>query len=271
MTWILKMFTRRWWWVTIVVLLGVLFLVRLGTWQLDRLQQRRDQNALVASRWNQEPLDINRDPTPEDLDTLGYRRIEASGTYDYDRQILLINQQMPDMAPGVTLVTPLILDNNQAVLVARGLVYYNDTQDKTLTQFNEESEAMVVGLARASETNPDTPILENGQFEWHRIDIPAIQHQVPYQLLPFFIEQLPEPGRSLVAMPLRQIPEDVQMIGDEGNHFSYAIQWFSFALMLGVGYPFYIRWQEMREKRIEEEASKGTVDLSESVTNQQVG
>ncbi len=92
-------------------------------------------------------------------------------------------------------------------------------------------------------------------LEWHRLDIPAIQHQMPYELLPFFIEQLPEPGRSTVEMPLRQIPEDVQMIGDEGSHFSYAIQWFSFAMMFGVGYPFFIRWQELREKRIRKNAT----------------
>ena len=254
MSMLLKMFNRRWWWATLLVVLGVLFLARLGTWQLDRLSQRRTQNTFVAARWNQEPLDINREAIPTDLGALGYRRLMVEGTFDYENQIVLSNQQMPDFAPGVVVVTPLRLPDNKAVLVARGLLYYNDVQEGKLAQYNEASAATVVGMARASETNPDTPIPDKPLLEWHRVDIPAIQHQMPYELLPFFIEQLPEPGRSTVEMPLRQIPEDVQMIGDEGSHFSYAIQWFSFAMMFGVGYPFFIRWQELREKRIREEA-----------------
>jgi len=30
----------------------------------------------------------------------------------------------------------------------------------------------------------------------------------------------------------------------EGSHFGYALQWFSFAAILFVGYPFYLRKQE---------------------------
>lgn len=250
---LLKMFNRRWWWSTLLVVLGMIFLARLGFWQLDRLEQRRTQNAYVASRWNEDPLDINQNMIPDDLKALGYRRLKASGTFDYANQIVLSNQQMPDLGTGVVVITPLLLADNQAVLVARGLLYYNDAQGESLAQFNEASEATIVGLARASDTNAHTPIQDTPQKEWHRIDIPAIQEQMPYQLLPFFIEQLPEPGRNSAQMPLRQIPEDVQMISDEGSHFSYAIQWFTFALMFGVGYPFFIRWQEMREKRIRNE------------------
>jgi surfeit locus 1 family protein len=34
----------------------------------------------------------------------------------------------------------------------------------------------------------------------------------------------------------------------EGSHFGYAVQWFSFATLLLVGYPFYIRRQETKTK-----------------------
>jgi hypothetical protein len=69
---------------------------------------------------------------------------------------------------------------------------------------------------------------------------------MPYELLPVFILQLPEEGRSFNDLPLREEP----LVLDEGSHFSYAIQWFMFALILGVGYIFFIRTQELREQRI---------------------
>lgn len=249
----LKMFNRRWWWVTLLVLLGIAFLARLGFWQLDRLEQRRAQNVYVASRWNQEPLDLNQNGLPSAVEELGYRRVEATGKFDYANQILLINQAMPDQSPAVLVVTPLILDDQRAVLVARGLLYYNDAKPATLAQYNEGEAGTVVGIMRMSDTNANTPIPDQAQLEWHRIDIPALQQQMPYPLLPLFIEQLPEPGRTFESLPVRQIPEDVQEITDEGTHFSYAIQWFSFALMFGIGYPFFIRWQEMREERLRTE------------------
>ena len=41
--------SRRWWWVTLVVLGGCALLVRLGIWQLDRLAWRRGLNAEITA------------------------------------------------------------------------------------------------------------------------------------------------------------------------------------------------------------------------------
>ena len=82
---------------------------------------------------------------------------------------------------------------------------------------------------------PATP-----RTEWYRIDIPAIQQQLPYQLEPVYIEQMPEATRSPEQFPIRQEPP----LLDEGNHLSYAIQWFTFALVLGFGYIMLVRHRE---------------------------
>ena len=50
---------RRWWWVTLLAIAGVAVLIRLGFWQLDRLEQRRAYNHHVWSRWTQEPYDLD--------------------------------------------------------------------------------------------------------------------------------------------------------------------------------------------------------------------
>lgn len=250
----LKLFTRRWWLTTLVVIAGVAVLIRLGFWQLDRLEQRRAFNAMVAERWRLEPFDVNENPIPADLSELEYRRVQAEGRFDYANQIVLTGQTR-DGAPGVVLVTPLVLEEGEsegrprAVLVARGWVPYSQSKPEFWPQFEEPAGAPVVGLIQESQMLPDgsaPPIPDEPQVEWFRINIDAIQPQMPYDLLPVFILQLPEEGRPYHALPYREEP----LVLDEGNHFSYAIQWFMFALIFGVGYLFFIQSQEQRAQRI---------------------
>ena len=70
---------------------------------------------------------------------------------------------------------------------------------------------------------------------WYRVDTARIQPQVPYPLLPLFVQQTS--GFVDGAMPAA----DVQIDLSDGPHLSYAIQWFAFATILLVGYAAYVR------------------------------
>lgn len=249
---------KKWWWQTLLVLVGMAFLAKLGFWQLDRLAQRRAFNARLIAQWNQQLFDLNSEALPADIVDLEWRRVKAQGQFDYEHQIILTNQPRDDGSTGVVLVTPLLLSDDRAVLVARGWVPYGRGGDDNWPQYDEPAAASVVGLIQESQTLPQTPISTTFQSDWYRIDIPAIQHQMPYTLEPAFLLQLPEPGRKLDAMPLREIPTSIQM-PDEGNHLSYAIQWFMFAVIFGFGYLQFVRTQEMRQERL-----RGEVQLREA-------
>ena len=69
---------------------------------------------------------------------------------------------------------------------------------------------------------------------------------MPYQLEPAYIEQMPEQGRPFDQAPIRQEPP----LLDEGNHLSYSIQWFTFALVLGFGYIMLVRQQTRKGARM---------------------
>lgn len=243
-----KLFNRRWWWTTLLVIAGVAFLIRLGFWQLDRLDQRRAFNQMVVDRWREDPFDVNANALPTDLTALEFRRVQAGGEFDYANQVVLTGQNR-DGAPGVILVTPLVMDDGRAVLVARGWVPSHRSTQEFWPEYEEPSGQPVVGLIQETQllpngsapTPPETP-----QVEWFRINIDAIQPQMPFPLLPVFILQLPEEGRAYDALPFREEPLTL----DEGSHFSYAIQWFMFAVILGAGYVVFIRTQELREQRI---------------------
>jgi surfeit locus 1 family protein len=257
-----KLFNRRWWWTTLIVIAGVFVLIRLGYWQLDRLDQRRAFNMRVADRWREEPFDINTHVIPADLSELEYRRVQATGEFDYENQIVLTNQTRND-APGAILVTPLKLDDGRAVLVARGWVPFNMAEPEYWAEVEEPAAQPLIGLIQETQllpngnapTPPETP-----QVEWFQLNINAIQPQMPYELLPVFILQLPEEGRSYNKLPMRDEP----IVLDEGSHLSYAVQWFMFAVILGVGYVFFINTQELREQRLagtlQQGAAQGEAD-----------
>jgi len=239
---ILKIFSRKWILFTILIVLSMVLFVRLGFWQLDRLEQKRTYNATMAERWRQEPFDLNAGQLPQNLDDLEFRRIQAEGYFDYANQVILKSQIYYD-APGIALVTPFVFADGRAILVARGWVPADQASPQAIAKLEEPAGEPVIGLIKPSQgmpngepsTPPATP-----QREWFRIDIPAIQAQMPYALEPGWIQQLPEDGRPIDKLPIREEP----MALDEGNHMSYAVQWFSFALIAGFGYIMFVRYRE---------------------------
>ena len=82
---------------------------------------------------------------------------------------------------------------------------------------------------------------------WNFVNVEALQNQISYKLMSAYIQQAPD--LSHTNLPYRTQP-DVEI--SEGPHMGYAIQWFTFATVLVLGYPFFIRWQEENRKDIPE-------------------
>jgi surfeit locus 1 family protein len=257
-----KLLNRKWWWVTLLVLVGMALLAWLGVWQLDRLEQRRAFNSMVAERYRQEPYDLAANGLPADLSELEWRRVEADGAFDYEHQIALTNQSGPNGENGVRIVTPFVLESGEAILISRGWVPQDDAAVENWPALEELVSNSAIGLIQESQTIEGTPQQEGFQREWYRIDVPAIARQMPYPLLPAFLMQLAEEGRRFDALPMRDQPP----VLDEGSHLSYAIQWFAFALIFGFGYIQFVRWQEERGARIRaEESAAAASDGAQSV------
>lgn len=261
-----KIFNRRWWWTTLLVILGILFLARLGMWQLDRLEERRVNNAYELSQWRQAAFVVNTDALPDNLDDLANRRVAVEGRFDYENEQIWDYQTLLQQT-GVRLVTPLVFTDaatgeERGLLVVRGWV--PNSRERDWAEFNEEEDVSVFGRVFKSQ------LLPNGQMPtapaeptniWSYINIDLIQPNLPYELLPVILLQLPESGRTYSDMPIREIWSPA---ASEGNHLSYAVQWFSFAIILGFGYLQFILWQERREERILQMGSQHENDLEPS-------
>lgn len=236
------LFSPRWWWVTLLVLAGIAVLVSLGNWQLDRLAQRRAANDVLRAQLAAEPVNLN-DPEldVEALATMADRAATVTGEFDFSQQLWLKLQNFAGQAGG-HLVAPLrIAGREEAVLIDRGWVPYEDVDPARWAQYDEAGEVTISGVIQESDASERATAPEGQSREWFRLDVETIGQRLPYDLLPVYLLQTDDDGG---APPLREQPE-VDL--SEGPHLSYAIQWYTFALMLGVGYFFYVRREESRK------------------------
>jgi surfeit locus 1 family protein len=242
-------FRGRWLLATIgVALLCALFLT-LGFWQIQRLGQKRAANALILARMQEPPLTLSgQTPDPEQSNL---RRAIVRGTYDYSQEIILRNRTLNEI-PGVHVIVPLrIAGSEAAVLVDRGWIPYEMASPEQRKEFQQAAgEVEARGILRRSEVRssqvspadlplePDRPRLD----AWHRVDIPRIQEQIPYPLLPLYLEEDQAHGESVRRFP-RAAPE---IALSEGGHLGYAVQWFAFAGIVLGGYALFFQQRAQR-------------------------
>jgi surfeit locus 1 family protein len=206
------------------LLLAAAVCVRLGFWQVERLEERRAVNrvALVARAEPARTLGAGADWTAEELHE---RWVEATGVYDRAHEIVIRGEAFRG-APGVNVVTPLRLEgNDSAVLVLRGFVPAPDAVRADLGSLDEPGTVRVRGLARAIPSGNGQPLTHGTLTTWARLDLAALRERLPYPLLPVLVRQTPD--SSLPALPRRLPPVELS----DGPHLNYAVQWFLFAGM----------------------------------------
>ncbi len=232
---------------TILVVVGAVVCARLGVWQLDRLKQRQASNAHIYALQAMEPVKLPSDSVPEDLPNMEYRAITVTGTYDSAHQLVLRNQYYNSQV-GYVLVTPLVMKDGEAVLVDRGWIPAGGNDNPAgWAKYNVPGQVTVSGVIRDSQTEnaflgQADPTLTPGQKsldQWIFLNVGRIAQQIPYQVLPVYVQQNADPSRTTPPIPL-----PVELDLSDGPHLGYAIQWFSFATIMLVGYLYYVRRQE---------------------------
>ncbi|MCL4275448.1 MAG: SURF1 family protein [Anaerolineales bacterium] len=234
-----KMFSPKWLLTTLLVFIGTAVCIRLGIWQLDRLEGRRAFNTQVESMRAAEQLDLNVN-TPADITSMEWRAVTVTGEYDFENQVALRNQYYGNQY-GYHLITPLRY-NGTVVLVNRGWI----PADADWREFDEPGPVTVTGQIRLGQGKPafggvaDALPADGGPLNvWNNLDVAMMSAQFPYPILEVFVQ--PDVDEDDTVPPIPYQPE-IELT--EGSHFGYALQWFTFATILFVGYPFYLRKQD---------------------------
>lgn len=226
----------------VLVLVTVVLFAGLGAWQLERLDSRRDYNALLGGRMEQAPVPLGDlsagTGSPAAIEADGYRRVTATGTFRHEDEILL-STRSHDGRPGHHVLTPLVTDGT-VLLVDRGWVPLDRNQPPIADAAPPQGPVTVRGVLFPSQEARTSGTFDGRdgvlQFVSH-VDLPVLARALDERLYPLYLlaqEQTPgQPGALPVQADLPELTE--------GSHLSYAGQWFLFALVVAFGYPYLLR------------------------------
>jgi surfeit locus 1 family protein len=237
----------------LATLAGLVILVSLGVWQVNRLAWKEALIARVAERIEAEPVAAPGPPTWPSLDLAEeeYRRVVVHGRYINSQEIHVIHTLTGPKGPvgglGFMVMTPLETDAGWIAWINRGFVPREKKYGSTRPEGLIESETTVTGLLRQPHGRswfmPGDGFSDN---QWLSRDPKA---WAPWVILP----------TSLVAPYIIDADYDPNLPGGlpqggetiasfSNNHLGYAITWFGLAAALVVVFALYARRSLSRER-----------------------
>lgn len=218
-------FTPKWGFFA-VFLVAFIGLLKLGSWQLNRAEEKRTLLAQYLAMQQAKAQSI------ESLQTVSpFQNVSAKGLFDNTHQILLDNR-FHDHQFGYEVLTPLQLPNGYVILVNRGWIKGSPSR-RVLPQIKKVGgEVALTGYAYFPSAKSWVlgEVIDNpGHWPMviERIDIDTIRHSIGQKVYPFVLrlKENSDYGFTLQWKMVNMPPS---------KHIGYAFQWFVMAALLGV-------------------------------------
>jgi cytochrome oxidase assembly protein ShyY1 len=218
------------WLKALAVLLLIAGLTRLGLWQLDRAQQKIDQQLAFQAAGERAPTPIDEVPIAGiAFDAMQHqnRRVVLTGHYLNERNIYLVYQAYEEQI-GWEIVTPFQVDGDDEIaLVSRGWSGLGTVEDLTATLPAITGTLTLEGQLYVP---TEEQFAESGEAfteTW-----PRVQRRLnTTELAPLFDAPLfPYVVRLAAKQPGVLVRHWPVVLVDSGRNFSYALQWFAMAI-----------------------------------------
>lgn len=229
--------TRRFWLISLAVLLAGGLTLRLGLWQLSRAEHKQALQADIDARQRLPALDnrdLNQAAPGADL---AHRLVRLQGRWMRDKTVFLDNRQMAGK-PGFYVLTPLQLEYSQrAVVVQRGWVQRSFTDRAALpTLANAAGGVVVEGrIAPAPAKLYEFGASQGGDIR-QNLDLPGFALELGVPLAAYTVLQSGPPDDGL-ARDWPPVNTGVE------KHYGYAFQWFA---LCGLIVGLYVWFQIVR-------------------------
>jgi len=210
-------------------LVGVVLLIGLGVWQLERKAWKEALIDSIARRMNAPSVPL---PPPDRWATLEaahdeFTRVTLRAAFEHDQE------------------APAQLSDGARVVVNRGFVPEANKDPATRAAGLVTGPVEIVGVLRWPEhAGAFTPAGDTGRNLWFARDQLAIAAAKGWgNVAPFYVEQeaplppggLPQPGKITVNLP--------------NNHLQYALTWFALAVVLAAVFAAFARARRQEENR----------------------
>ncbi|MBL0939130.1 MAG: SURF1 family protein [Gemmatimonadaceae bacterium] len=231
----------------ILTAIAVAVCVRLGIWQLDRLQERRAQNSIVQERGNAPALSL-RELQGQDTAVTHWRRVRVEGVADYAHEMVHATRSQ-NGSPGVHLLTPIRpIDGSwgdTAIVLLRGYLYAADGRTVDLDKARESDTLRLDALVTSfPPVRAGTARMASGGRALRLLDRDTLATMMERPLGAMVLLALGDTIMQDISRPTRVPPPTV----NDGPHLSYALQWFGFATVFAVGFLVFARGRKTRPR-----------------------
>ena len=198
----------------------------MGTWQLYRLQWKLDLINQINTGLKSEPVKYSK------IIKKNYQRVSVEGKFKFNKQIYLYSLNETGK-PGFDVITPLMTNSNEHVLVNRGWI---DKNYKDLKSINVMKENEIVGIFREipkpNMFKPKNDIFKNVWFSLNQNDLKKFTG-INFRNYVIFLE-----GKKTNLPTPKVITANLT-----NNHLKYALTWYSVALSILIYFLYFRKKQ----------------------------
>jgi len=214
----------RWIALTAFLLIMIYLFIRLSDWQFDRYNTRIQNNEITTTALNSEPIKLTDLSQVSELKD--WQKVSVKGEF-MDSDAKLLRRQYLESSLGFWVITPLKLDNDQVILVNRGWIPIaeSSTSQQEIPS-SPQGDVTIIGYVQT---------LKDTRSEPEDLPLNQINHlnstnfsSQPLSTNYLQLASMTPMDNQVAIIPLPEL--------SNGPHFSYAIQWILFALMLPIGW-----------------------------------
>ena len=210
----------------IFVIFFITVFCSLGTWQLYRLQWKLDLIEQINAGLRSEPVKYSK------IIKKNYQRVTVEGKFKFNKQIYLYSLNETGK-PGFDVITPLMTNSNEHVLVNRGWIEKNY---KDLKSINAIKDNEIVGIFREipkpNMFKPKNDIFKNVWFSLDQNDLERFTG-INFRNYVIFLE-----GKKTNLPTPKVITANLT-----NNHLKYALTWYSVALSILIYFLYFRKKQ----------------------------
>lgn len=197
----------------LIGLLGAAVLLRLGFWQMDRLEWKRGVLADIASTIDGAPQPL---PVLVDPEAQRYQPVTLTGTFGEGALFVLVSVKR--QGAGWRVISPFTTEDGRTVLLDRG---FTPVAQKTAPG-RSDPVTLTGNLHWPDDRNDSTPENDAAGNTWFARDIGPMAEALQTEPLLVVARDITPPDEGISPLP-------VSTEGIPNDHLQYAVTWFSLA------------------------------------------
>lgn len=219
-----------------LAVLIALSMLRLGFWQLDRADQKREilSNQLAQSKLSAIDIDslfLSQVKSDQQIAELRFRNVFAEGEF-LNQHTIFIENQVVDSKAGYKVLTP-FQTKQGLLLVDRGWMPVDFQVKGDLVVKSSEYLTNLSGRLNKPYAKPplwDDSFPVNIGNRWQYVDMEQLSKQMGAELFPLMLELAPKSELSTSLIVQWQEIDDLWV----AKHSAYAFQWFSMSFVFFI-------------------------------------